>query len=406
MRMLGRLRRAFARLINVGARPADSRDVRLRKQAMVMIATTIAGLAVIWVGTYLVLGRPQAAAMPFIYQLVTVGGLVYLARTGNFALFRASQLAAILLLPFLMQWALGGFVNGSAVMVWAFSAVLAALALDPPRARLVFAGYIGLAILSALLDPFLARAAAPFPDGLRLTFFLLNIGFVSAVAYAALRYFVSEREKAQAEAERLLHNVLPESIADRLRAGEQRIADDHPSVTVLFADVAGFTPLARRAGAQRVVTILDAIFSRFDELAERHGLEKIKTIGDAYMAVAGAPEPLPDHAAHAADMALEMLEACFAVASEVGEPLAVRIGLHSGQAMAGVIGRQKFAYDLWGDAVNVASRMETHGVAGKIHATEAVEAVLRGRYLFEERGTIDVKGLGEMRTFFLLGPAA
>jgi class 3 adenylate cyclase len=228
---------------------------------------------------------------------------------------------------------------------------------------------------------------------------------VASVVYAVLQYFVASRERAQAQAEQVLNNVLPEPIADRLRDGESRIADDYPAVTVLFADVAGFTPFARRAGAARVIDVLDDLFSRFDELAARHGLEKIKTIGDAYMAVAGAPTPRPDHAAAAADMALEMLEACVTVGRHTGEPLQLRIGLHTGSAMAGVIGRRKFAYDLWGDAVNVASRMETHGVPGRIHVSEVVQSELGGRYLFEDRGTIEVKGLGDMHTFFLVGRA-
>jgi len=393
--------------LNLGLRPTDTRDDRLRKQALVLTALLITVMATAWVATYLVLNLPLAAAVPLAYQLTSVIGLIVLARTGNFGFLRLTQLVAMLILPFVLQWTLGGFVNGSAVMVWAFASPVGALVMYPPRRAIwFFIGYIGLTLISAAADEALARGAPTIPDGLRLLFFLLNIGTLSAVTYAVLQYFVAMRERAQAQAERVLHNVLPESIADRLRNGEQRIADDYPSVTVLFADVAGFTPMARRAGANRVITILDAVFSRFDELAARHGLEKIKTIGDAYMAVAGAPKPLADHAAAAADMALEMLEACLAVGAELHEPLAVRVGLHSGQAMAGVIGRRKLAYDLWGDAVNVASRMETTGVAGRIHVSDVFEQALRGRYVFEERGTTEVKGLGEMRTYFLTGKAA
>jgi adenylate cyclase len=402
--MLGLLRRTFDSLLRLGARPTDTREERLRKEALILIAVAISVLAVIWVGTYLILDRPLSAAVPFTYQVVSVLSLVFLARTGNFAVLRFVQIVAILVLPFALQWSLGGFINSSAVMVWAFTAPLAGLVFFGPRGAIaLFAAYLGLVLISGFIDPLLAADAVPLPDSLRLTFFVLNIGGVSTVTYAVLQYFVAARERAQAEAERVLNNVLPRSIADRLRAGEQRIADDYPSVTVLFADVAGFTPLARRAGAERVIAILDNVFSRFDELATRHGLEKIKTIGDAYMAVAGAPESRADHAAAAADMALDMQIDAAAVAEEIGETLALRVGLHTGQAMAGVIGRRKFAYDLWGDAVNVASRMESTGVPGRIQVSEAVEEELRGRFRFEERGTIEVKGLGQMSTFFLLG---
>jgi adenylate cyclase len=216
---------------------------------------------------------------------------------------------------------------------------------------------------------------------------------------------VAERERAQAETETLLHSILPRSIADRLRSGAQLIANEHAEVTVLFADIAGFTPLARRAGPAEVVTILNRVFSAFDELAERHGLEKIKTIGDAYMAVAGAPEPRPDHARAAAEMALDMLDAIDTCARELDQPLQVRVGMHTGRAVAGVIGTRKFAYDLWGDAVNVASRMESHGVAGRVQVSDAVRDALQAGYRFEERGSIDIKGVGEMHTWFLLGRA-
>ena len=193
----------------------------------------------------------------------------------------------MLVLPFVLQWTLGGFESSSAVMVWAFTAPIGALVFYGPRpATWVFGVYLALTALSALIDPLVRPLAPPLPDGLRLVFFLLNIGAVGTVTYAVLRYFVAARERAQAEAERLLHNVLPPPIAERLRAGEELIADDHPAVTVVFADVAGFTPLARQAGADEVITILNRVFSAFDEIVERHGLEKIKTIGDEYMAVA------------------------------------------------------------------------------------------------------------------------
>ena len=404
--MLGLFTGRLGALLQLGIRPTDSRDDRLRKQSLVLTALLITVLATPYVVAFLVLGLPASAAVPFAYQVISVLSLIWFARTGSLTFLRVSQLGAMLILPFVLQWTLGGFVNGSAVMVWAFVSPIGALALYPPRRAVwFFAGYLGLTVLSAAIDPLLSAHAPSLPDWLRLAFFLLNIGALSTVTYIVLQYFVATREQAQAEAERVLHNVLPEVIADRLRAGEQRIADDYPAVTVLFADVAGFTPFARRAGAARVIATLDDLFSGFDDLAARHGLEKIKTIGDAYMAVAGAPTPRPDHASAAADMALDMLDQVRTRADSLGEALTLRIGLHSGQAMAGVIGRRKFAYDLWGDAVNVASRMESQGVAGRIQVSDAVVAGLRLRYRFEERGTIEVKGLGEMRTYFLLGRA-
>ena len=405
--MLDRLGGLRDRMLGLGVRPTDRPDERVRKSALVLIAVMISLLASLWTATYLVLGRPVAAAVPFGYQIISLTSLVYFARTRDFEVFRLAQLGSMLVLPFALQWTLGGFVNSSAIMVWAFTSPLGALVLYGPRqAVLFFAGYLGLTVVSGIVDPALAAGAVPVPDAVRLLFFVLNLGAVSLVVYAVLQYFVAARERALQETDDLLHNILPMKIADRLKGGEQRIADDHASVSVLFADIAGFTTMARVAKAQIVVEVLDRLFTEFDALADRHGLEKIKTIGDAYMAVAGAPEARPDHVRATVDMALEMLEVAARVAHETGWPLELRVGIHTGPAMAGVIGRRKFAYDLWGDAVNVASRMELHGVPGRIHVSGAVEAVLRGEYRFEERGTIEVKGLGEMRTFFVLSTAA
>jgi class 3 adenylate cyclase len=179
------------------------------------------------------------------------------------------------------------------------------------------------------------------------------------------------------------------------------IADHYPEATVLFADLVDFTSLAAELPPQDVVALLNAIFTAFDGLARQHGLEKIKTVGDAYMAVAGVPEPRPDHAQTAAAMALGMRAAVARLSGERGLPLRLRIGMHSGAVVAGVIGKDKFSYDLWGDTVNVASRMESQGVPGCIQVSAATYALLREQYGFRERGLLQVKGRGEVRTYLL-----
>src|SRR5829696_634297 len=206
------------------------------------------------------------------------------------------------------------------------------------------------------------------------------------------RLLLAERERS----ERLLLNVLPAPIAARLKQGEEVIADGFPEVTVLFADLVDFTRRSQERTPERVVRILD-------DLAERHGLEKIKTIGDAYMAVGGLPEPRPDHAEAVAEMALAVREEVARHLDPGGRPLAVRIGIDTGPVVAGVIGRRKFSYDLWGDTVNTASRMESHGVAGCIQVTDRAYRRLRDHYRFERRGLVEVKGKGELVTWFLVG---
>jgi adenylate cyclase len=227
----------------------------------------------------------------------------------------------------------------------------------------------------------------------------------------ALYHQVVEQQKVS---ERLLLNVLPQSIAERLKGRSdvsidsftEVIADGFSEATVLFADIVEFTKLSAGLSPEELVAMLNEVFTDFDRIADARGLEKIKTIGDAYMAVAGLPVPMADHAARAAHMALDMLEAVDRLKVRSGYALQVRIGINSGAGVAGVIGKRKFIYDLWGDAVNIASRMESHGVAGRVQLTEATRQRLAGGFRLEERGMIDLKGTGPMNTWFLTGRTA
>jgi class 3 adenylate cyclase len=232
-----------------------------------------------------------------------------------------------------------------------------------------------------------------------------------------MRFFIDEREKAQAaleaehralvreqaRSESLLLNILPAPIARRLKDSPGTIADGFAEVSILFGDIVGFTPLSKTVSPERLVEILNELFSRFDALAEKHGVEKIKTIGDAYMVCSGLPVPRADHAEALAEMALDMRRAVEEHNRKFGTTLNMRIGVNSGPVVAGVIGLKKFIYDLWGDTVNAASRMESHGVPGGIHVTAATAELLRERYELEDRGVIEVKGIGKMNTFLLKG---
>jgi adenylate cyclase len=214
------------------------------------------------------------------------------------------------------------------------------------------------------------------------------------------------RERIQEEqqlSERLLLNILPAPIASRLKQGEKAIADDYAQVTVLFADIVNFTAISAHMTPACLIEMLNKTFSVFDQLAENRGLEKIKTIGDGYMVVGGLPQPRPDHAEAIADMALEMQRVIATQTDDTGHPLSLRIGIATGPVVAGVIGSAKFSYDVWGDTVNTASRIETHGCTGRIQVTTAVYEHLRDKYQFEARGVIQVKNKGEMTTYFLTG---
>jgi class 3 adenylate cyclase len=232
---------------------------------------------------------------------------------------------------------------------------------------------------------------------------LLNARINAALAAKRLheeeQKYLTEKEKS----EQLLLNILPVPIAERLKQGEEIIADSFDEVTVLFADIVGFTKLSEQLEPAELVGNLNDIFSVFDELAKEHGLEKIKTIGDNYMIVGGLPTPRPDHAEAVAKMAIDMQKGIARFNAVRGESLHIRIGMNTGPVVAGIIGTTKFSYDLWGDTVNTASRMESHGVEDGIQVTAATYERLKDKYVFEDRGIIQVKGKGEMKTYLLTG---
>jgi len=392
---------AWARnLVTIGVLPGDDEDERLRKASLVLTATMISGIAIVWVATYASLGLYLSAAIPLAYQFMTIVGLIALARSGRFDVFRASQLAMMLLLPVFLQWSLGGFVTSSGILLWALVSPLGALILSP-RPLGWFVAYLALTALSGILEPLVAPA--PLPPAAITLFFVLNVAGVSAAAYFLLRYFTrglaAEREKS----ETLLLNVLPASVARRLKDGEHPLADRYEEAAVLFADLVGFTPMSEQLSPEDVVELLDDLFSRFDAMAEKRGLEKIKTVGDAYMVVGGVPEPAADSAERVAEMALEMIGFVAGRPAPNGGKLSLRVGIDIGPVVAGVIGRRKFTYDLWGDTVNTASRMQTQGIAGQIQVTPRAYQKLKHHFRFEQRESLDVKGKGQLAPHLLIG---
>ena len=398
------------RLSHLGARPGLTEDEALRQGTLVLASVLIALLSTVWVTMYLVLGYPLSAAIPASYQLVTLIGLVVLSRTQRFAFFRVTQFVIFLVLPALLQVSLGGFVASSGMVLWALFVPLAALALlGVRRATPWLLAYLGVVVVLALLDPLLSKNPADIPTPVATAFFVLNVFGVTISAYVMLGYFVEQRQRAAAalevereRSERLLLNVLPDPIAQRLKADDGVIAEQYDSVSVLFADLVGFTGHAQAMPPDELVTLLDRIFTAFDRVADTEGVEKIKTIGDAYMLASGLPEPRPDHLRAVVRSAFAMRDEIARIAAEPGLGwLSLRIGIDTGPAVAGVIGRRRFIYDLWGDTVNTASRMESHGLPDQIQVTERVAAAVGEEFTVRPRGTIEVKGKGPMRTFLL-----
>lgn len=401
-----RLPGAIQRIADIGASESDDDELRLRRRVLNLASVLVAAFTPIWSITYAILGLEVPAAIPLVYTTVTVVFLTIHARTRSFRGLRLAGLLMMLTLPFLLQWSLGGFANSSMVSLWALTAPLAAMFYSGPRYALPwFAGFVALCLISVAIDSKLAASAPDIPEGVRIAFFGLDLLAVSTTVFLLLQYFVRARDRERARSERLLLNVLPEPIAARLKRSGDVIADAHPAATVLFADLVGFTPLAGRIPPEELVVMLDDIFTRWDTLADIHRVEKIKTIGDSYMVVGGVPSPLPSHVAAIAELALDMIPA-LAQCEREGLALDARIGIDTGPLVAGVIGRSKFSYDLWGDTVNTASRMESSGEAGCIHVSERVREALGDRFDFTARGELQIKGKGAMRTYFLNLPGA
>ncbi len=401
----GQARHLVDRALALGADPADSTDERFRKRLLVGVALLILPIAFVWGCLYWVIGEHAVALTPWAYLTGSVLSLVVFARTRNFAVLRTAQLLLILVAPALGMIMLGGLEESSSVILWSLLAPLGAVAFDRPgRAWPWFAAFVATMVLALALSEVVRPDGADLPNGFVRTFDVLNIIFVSFVAMLLLVTFARGRDAAQARVEALLLNVLPSEIAERLQSDPNSIADHFDDVSILFADVVDFTPLASRLDAREVVGLLDRLFTSFDELVDRYDVEKIKTIGDCYMVAAGVPRRRADHAQALAGLALEMRECARTCLPEGdGNDLRLRIGISSGPVVAGVIGRRRFLYDLWGDTVNMASRMESHGTPDAIQITRSTWELLRDEFVTEPYGLVDVKGKGKVETWRLVG---
>ena len=394
------------RALSLGADPRDTADERFRRRLLVGVALIILPVAVVWGCLYWIIGERAVALTPWVYVAGSAISLAVFARTRNFAFLRTAQQVLILVLPALGTIMLGGLDESSSVILWSLFAPLGAVAFDrPSRAWPWFAAFVATILVALVLSEVVRPDGADLPDAFVRTFDVLNIVVVSLVALLLLVTFARGRETAQARVEALLLNVLPAEVAQRLQSDRGSIADHFDDASILFADVVDFTPLSSRLDAREVVGLLDRLFTSFDELVDRFDVEKIKTIGDCYMVAAGVPRSRPDHAHALAGLALELRECAKTCLPEGdGHDLRLRIGISSGPVVAGVIGRRRFLYDLWGDTVNMASRMESHGTPDAIQITRSTWELLRDDFVTEPLGLVDVKGKGPVEIWRLVGP--
>ena len=400
---------------SAGILPTDSEELRLQKSLLIFATGLICFASMLWLFIYWQLGPQFSSTIPFVFQLLLVGNLAIYLKTFDFNAFRLIQISLFLFVPFVAQWSIGNFITASGLSLWALLAPIGAVLFIGPREALAwFFAYIFLTALSGTFDYYLADSLATaqlkVPTKTSVFFFALNFAGVSTIVFLLLRYSATEKQKAQARlekehqmllleqdrSERLLLNILPGPIAERLKNSNQTIADGFADVSVMFVDIVNFTKIAEGLNPQQVFSMLNKIFSSFDELAEKFGLEKIKTIGDAYMVAGGLNDLHSDYSDALVDMALEMRDLLQHDFQVNQLHLEVRIGIGTGPVVAGVVGKKKFIYDLWGDTVNIASRITSEGVPGMVQVDETTYRRLQQRFDFHEPQTIYLKGKGNM----------
>ena len=396
--------RLFSSIARIGSDPNDDDDIRLQKSLLVVCSFPFMVAGIAWGLMYVFFKEPLAGAIPLSYSLISLLSIINFERTRQYRFFRFSQLTLILLLPFFLMVALGGFVNGSAVILWSLICPMGAMLFDEPRhAPRWFLGFALLVALSGFLQPYM-RFANNLAPTLVIFFFAMNLIAVGSLVFMMVFYFVGQKNIFQEKSESLLLNILPKEIAAILKNESRTIADHYEEASVLFADMVGFTPLSTQLPPVEMVELLNEVFSFFDSLLDKYGVEKIRTIGDSYMVAAGVPRGRPDHAQALARMALDMRDYIATHTFRDGQRVNFRIGINSGSMIAGVIGRRKFVYDVWGDAVNIASRMESHGLGGAVQITQATYELIKDEFACEPRGTVNVKGKGEMEVWLVKGP--
>ena len=377
--------------------------------------------AALWLAVYWSMGYQYSTAIPLIFQALSVVTITLWWKLRRLYTFAVIQLGLILFTPFAMQWSIGNFVNASGVSLWGLMAPVGAVTVLGTRQSVPwFFAWLFMTVMAGVFDYLLSGSVGNKVDLQTVAvFFVLNFAAISVMIYSLLWYFASEKQKLRAQvdaqheeirverdrSERLLLNILPPTIAERLKRNEVNIAQGHADVTVMFADIVGFTRMTEELSPVETVKILNDVFSIFDDTADKYRVEKIKTIGDAYMACAGLDTGAQIHYADAvASMALEMVQKVDDYRRRTGESVRIRIGIGTGPVVAGVIGKKKFIYDMWGDTVNVAFRLAADAPPESVMVDLTTHRRLYNRFRFEPVQEVEIKGKGRMQVFQLTGP--
>jgi len=410
------------RLAKAAVSDTDSEELRLRKTLLLLASGLMNMAAIVWLAIYWIMGLKLPTTIPLLYQALSAIILAIYLKTKNFDFFRFAQLALFLFAPFVIQWSIGSFVSSSGIVLLGLLAPIGAMVVMGSRESIPwFVAYVVLTVVSGVFDYFLGNGdQSGVPMRTVAVFFVLNFTILSSIVYLLLRYFVQQKDVFQAElsrqhelvreeqqkSEQLLSIILPTHIAQRLKRDQATIADGFADVSVMFADIVGFTTLAEELTPKEVVTFLDGVFTHFDDLADKHGVDKIKTIGDAYMVAGGLSGEGTQYVDAVAAMGLQMLELARSDELMKRYKITFHVGIATGPVIAGVIGARRFIYDLWGDTVNVASRITSEAPPGQILVDKTTYRRLGGRYHFGSAQDLTFKGKGQMTVYQLMAKRA
>jgi adenylate cyclase len=395
----------FNRIASIGSSPGDSEELKLQKSLLVICSFPFIVAGIGWGMMYVMFGEKYAAIIPLSYSVFSIASIIYFGFTRKFLIFRFSQLFLILVLPFALMLSLGGFVGGSAVILWSLISPLGAMLFGKQSRALNWLGaFITLVFISIIVQPWLG-IRNNLTEGQISLFFIINISAVGSLIFLMVYYFVGKKNFFKARSEALLLNILPVEIAEELKTNGRADAKHFSEVSVMFTDFEGFTKISEKLAPSELVEEIHTCFTAFDNIISNHNIEKIKTIGDSYMCAGGLPvanttNPT-DLVMAAKEIRLFMEDHMQHRKNEGKETFAIRIGIHTGPVVAGIVGIKKFAYDIWGDTVNIASRMESSGEAGKINISGATYELVKDKFNCIYRGKIPAKNKGVIDMYFV-----
>lgn len=386
----------------------DTEEARLEKFAIFLVSGSCVAAGIIWTLMYFaIFGLVFQSALPLVFVIVVSASLLISHTSTNIRYSIYAQIVSIIYVTTAIQWSVGGFLDSGFVLIWTLCGPIVALVFLPIRQAAIWFGLFGVNIvITVVFNDYFSAHGLGVDEQTQSIFVLLNFLVASLVIFGFAGYFVNRAVIERRRAEALLLNTLPKDIIPILKSGRNPIADKYDNASILFCDIVGSTPLFADLPPEEVVDWLNEVYSVCDEVVEKYGLEKIGTIGDSYMVAAGVPVERKDHAHAVASLALEISRRVILLPERRGEAIKFRFGINSGPVVAGVIGVHKFQFDIWGDVVNVASRMEQHSEPGRIHVSANTYELIKNDFEFEARGEIQIKGKGKLSTWFLIGEKA